>query len=370
MNRHSYDVFSRGSIGSMTLPNRIVRSATYSRNWLSIPNDIIAIYSKLAKGGTGLIITGDAGIIAGDGTPAPESGIKGIYAHSDYAIPGISRIADIVHQTAPECKVAVQLSAQGYAPSDLSTPALKWRGLSAAEIRKVIDIHVATTCRMKEAGFDAVQIHAGHGHTLFWAFLSPYANHRADEYGGSAENRARIVREFVSEAREKVGDFPLLIKMNCDDSLEGGIDPENFPELAYAVAEAGIDALEISGGSNDCLVRSEEELGFPPMLVAEARTRINVPEQQSYFAESAARLDLDIPVILVGGNRDIERLEGFVKNGTTDFVALCRPLISEPDLPLRLRQGVQDQSRCISANRCWPDEMDEGIACKCRIERG
>ncbi len=217
----------------------------------------------------------------------------------------------------------------------------------------MIDFHVKTTVNLKKAGFDAIQLHAGHGKTLLWFFLSPYANHRTDEYGGSAKNRARIIAEFVSETRIKIGDFPLLIKMNCEDSLEGGIDIENFPELAYEIAESGIDAIEISGGASDCLVRSEGELGFPPLPVPEARTRINTPEKQSYFAKYAEKLDLDIPLILVGGNRDIERLEKLVQNGTAEFISICRPLIREPDLPNRWKDGKgSNTTECISCNSC------------------
>lgn len=103
----------------------------------------------------------------------------------------------------------------------------------------------------------------------------------------------------------------------------------------------------------DCLLRSEEELGFRPVPSPEAHTRLGRPERQSYFLPYAERLHLDIPIILVGGNRDVERLETIVRQGRVDLVALCRPLLCEPDLPRRWREGRGPHTAaCISCNSC------------------
>jgi len=191
------------------------------------------------------------------------------------------------------------------------------------------------------------------------AFLSPYTNRRTDEYGGSVENRTRIIREIVSSARDEVGDFPILIKVNCTDYLEGGIDFDNFLELAAEIQRTGVDAIEVSGGTMDCLVRTEEELGFRPVPIAEAHTRIGSPEKQSYFLKYIEAVDLSVPVILVGGNRDIERLENIVQQEHADYIALCRPLISEPGLPNRWLEGRGDTGTdCISCNSCLPPLTD------------
>jgi 2,4-dienoyl-CoA reductase-like NADH-dependent reductase (Old Yellow Enzyme family) len=141
--------------------------------------------------------------------------------------------------------------------------------------------------------------------------------------------------------------------MNGTDCLEGGIDIASLPELAEAIERTGIDAIEVSGGMWDCLVRSEQELGFRPVPAPESHTRITEPAMQSYFREYAESLDLEIPVILVGGNRDIERLEEIVLRGKVDFIAMSRPLIREPDLPNRWREGRgSSKSDCISCNSC------------------
>jgi 2,4-dienoyl-CoA reductase-like NADH-dependent reductase (Old Yellow Enzyme family) len=124
------------------------------------------------------------------------------------------------------------------------------------------------------------------------------------------------------------------------------------------VEKAGVDAIEVSGGLRDCLVRSEKELGFPPVFPPESQTRIALPEKQSYFLKYVESLDLQIPVILVGGNRDVERLESIVRQGGVDFISLCRPLICEPGLPNRWRAGQgKSGTDCTSCNSCIYDQI-------------
>ena len=164
------------------------------------------------------------------------------------------------------------------------------------------------------------------------------------------------MREILQQAREAVGDFPILIKLNATDNVPGGIDADSFPALARYMEQIGFDAIEVSGGIWECLVRSEAELGFPPVPAPESHIRINRPEKQSYYLEYAAALDLNIPVILVGGNRDVERLEAILQDGAVDFISLCRPLISEPGLPNRWREGRgKTTTDCISCNACIYD---------------
>jgi 2,4-dienoyl-CoA reductase-like NADH-dependent reductase (Old Yellow Enzyme family) len=262
----------------------------------------------------------------------------------------------VVHEVSPHCKIIAQVSADlpGLAPSAIESPysTEKPRQLSIDEIDQIVECIAKAITWLQDEGFDGVQLHAAHG-GLLSCFLSPYANRRRDQYGGSARNRARIIQQIVSTARTRVGGYPILIKMNCTDFLEDGIDEENLEPLALAVEAAGIDAIEVSGGHWDCLTRSEDELGFWPVPAPESHTRLKRPEKQSYFLKYAERLSLGIPLILVGGNRDVDRLEAILRQGKVDFIAFCRPLISEPDLPMRWLEGRgRSGTDCISCNSC------------------
>jgi 2,4-dienoyl-CoA reductase-like NADH-dependent reductase (Old Yellow Enzyme family) len=315
---------------------------------------VLGLYRELALGGVGLIITG--------GFPVAEVDVSNeckLLTYEDVRITGTDQLAEAIHSTNRDCKAVAQIET-GYlaaGPSEITSPFLEEPipELSREMIEKVIESFVACIVQMKADGFDGVQLHAAHGGILS-CFLSPYSNRRDDAYGGSEAKRARIVREIVSRARERVGNFPILIKVNATDYVEGGIDIDTFPALAVELQRIGIDAIEVSGGMWECLVRDEAELGFRPVPAPESHTRINQPEKQSYFLEYAERLDLQIPVILVGGNRDADRLEAILQTGKVDFVALCRPLIHEPDLPNRWREGHGSSATgCISCNACIHD---------------
>jgi 2,4-dienoyl-CoA reductase-like NADH-dependent reductase (Old Yellow Enzyme family) len=359
MRRDGYKLYSEGHIGTIALGNRLVRSATGgdSRPIQKRELDpLLSLYRNLAAGGVGLIISGTTPGFSAEMLDDRRSGRRTI---EDLYSEAFGRIAAEVHRTAPACKMIVQLSgpgrSEGIGPSDVRTPFQKDRvkPLAVDEITMIVDAYAETISRLHECGMDGVQIHAAHGHSLLHAFLSPYTNHRTDAYGGSAVNRVRIIREIVSRARDRVGDYPILIKMNCTDNLEGGIDRDSFPDIAQEIERTGVDAIEVSGSTMDCLIRSEEELGFPPVPVPYAHTHIGSPKKQSYYLEYVQELALDIPVILVGGNRDVERLERIVQQGSANYIALCRPLICEPDLPNRWLEGRgSSTTNCISCNSC------------------
>ena len=358
MRRDGYAIFSEGRIGNLTLPNRLVRSATWDPSVVSsrrVTDEVLDLYRELARGGVGMIIAGGLPVVEAEMLQAGAAGGRGC-SYDDVRIERLGRMVDVVRSARSDCKLVVQLEASylGAGPSEMGSPFVEEgiRSLTAGEIHLIVDCFVEAIARMRGHGFDGVQLHAAHG-GLLSCFLSPYTNHRDDEYGGSVRNRVRIVREIVSRARERVGDWPVLIKVNGTDYVEGGIDVDSFPELAKEIERVGVDAIEVSGGMWDCLVRSEKELGFRAVPAPESHTRINSPDRQSYFLEHAERVALDVPVILVGGNRDVERLEQIVRRGRVQFIALCRPLISEPDLPNRWLEGRgSNTTDCISCNSC------------------
>ncbi|MBN1887806.1 MAG: NADH:flavin oxidoreductase [Thermoflexales bacterium] len=370
MRRDKFKIFSEGAIGALRLPNRLVRSSTWDPSILGIrrvTDPVLDLYRALALGGVGLIISGGLPVyrerFPGETSPDPRT-------YAELCVADIDRLAQVVHTSGPG-KIVAQLEV-GYVdagPSEHRSPfaSRPVRPLTAPEIRQIVGCFVEAIVHMKVAGFDGVQLHAAHG-GLLSCFLSPYTNHRTDGYGGSAQNRVRMVSEIVGQAREQVGDWPILIKLNCTDYVKGGIELDTFPELAHAVASAGVDAVELSGGMWDCLVRPEQELGFRPVPAPESHTHLGSVRRQSYFLQYAKQLDLPVPVILVGGNRDIERLEEIVQQGRVDFIALCRPLIHEPDLPLRWLEGRGSRrAACISCNSCiyglmvHPDEPEPGV---------
>lgn len=364
MSRNTYRVFSEGKIANLVLKNRLIRSATYEGAMTGdgrMTDKMLTIYRDLAEGGVGMIITGIMSVIPkGKGFP------RQICIYDDSYIDDISRLADTVHRIGNDCKIAAQLhhpgrqvvhdnkDAECIGPSAVPHTVLKKnaRALTIEEIRDFIDAFADAIVRVKKAGFDAVQLHAAHGYLLS-SFLSPYTNRRSDHYGGSIKKRANILREIFNKAREKVGDYPILIKINCDDFVEGGIDIDSFPDVAKEIEGIGFDAIEVSGGMWDCLSRTQEELGFFRLPIPESRTRINTPEKQSYFLEYTENINLRVPVILVGGHRNIERMEKIFEKGNIDFLALCRPLISEPGLPNRWLEGRgKEKSDCVSCNAC------------------
>lgn len=375
MSRESYKVFSEGRIANLVLKNRLVRSATGDSKMTAdgkTTDEVLKIYKDLAAGGVGMIITGVMAVIPSNKTMARQ-----ICIYSDEYIPEISKIADIVHQTDNRCAIIAQLNHAGrqvldhnnladcVGPSVVESPILvkKARELTVNQIHSLIKAFADSIVRVKKAGFDGVQLHACHGYLLS-SFLSPYTNRRTDRFGDSAKNRVNIVKDIISQARISVGSFPILIKMNCDDFVEGGISKDNFAELIKEMETTGVDAIEVSGGMWDCLVRSEEELGFFPVPIPESRVRISTPEKQSYYYDYVKNIDVGLPLILVGGHRNIERMENLLSEGKVDYLSLCRPLISEPDLPNRWLKGIgKENADCVSCNACLVYLMQGEFCC-------
>jgi len=364
-------LFTPGNIGALALPNRLVRSATAERmadasGW---PRpQLKRFYQELAGGGVGLIITGHMYVHP---SGKAHSEMTGIY--SDEMIPSLAELAHAVHREGG--RVVVQINHGGMqcseqtvpetiAPSAVDAPFLEQpaREMTPDEIAFLIQAYGQAARRTQEAGFDGVQIHAAHGY-LISQFLSPFVNRRTDEWGGDGsvetlkalEGRMRFLRAVCQAVREQVGPhYPVFIKLGMMDGVEGGLTPEEGTRVVSALEEMGLDGVEISGG-----------IGGGRNL--NVRTGIRSEADEAYFHPLArrARPATRLPIILVGGFRSRRVMEEVLAAGDADFISLCRPLICEPDLPNRLRTGLQERSSCISANRCWAEEDGEGIACKC-----
>jgi 2,4-dienoyl-CoA reductase-like NADH-dependent reductase (Old Yellow Enzyme family) len=215
--------------------------------------------------------------------------------------------------------------------------------MTIADIHKAIEDFALAAVRAKKAGFDGVQIHAGHGYLLS-QFLSPFFNKRKDDYGGKIENRARLTLEVFHRIRLLTGEhFPILLKINSDDFLENGFNVNEMLQVCRMLEEAGIDAIELSGG---CQISGKF---FPP------RPRDPFSRNPEVYYREAAQLykkNFRTPLILVGGIRSYQIAKSLVEEGFADYVSLSRPLIREPGLVNRWKSGDLRKSTCISDNLC------------------
>jgi len=353
-------LFTPINIGKLSLPNRLVRSATAER--LADPQGfptaaLQSIYRQLVRGGVGLIITGHM-YVHPSGKAHPE--MTGIY--SDELIPSLAELANVVHSEGG--KIVVQINHGGLqcdpesvyqtiAPSAMndSTTERSPREMTESEIIDMIAAYGQAAQRAKFAGFDGVQIHAAHGY-LISQFLSPYTNRRSDYWGGDFEKRMRFLKEISRVVREKVGsDFPVMIKLGMQDGTEPGLTPQEGAEIVANLAEMQLDAVEISGGYKN----------------SSTKKGIRREKDEGYFLPNVilARKATHLPIMAVGGFRSKHVMEQVLEAGQADCISLCRPLISEPELPLMFKKGFKTKSRCISSNNCWPVEAGAGIACKC-----
>ncbi len=254
-------LFTPIEIDGIQLKNRLMRSATYEHMATEegkVTDRLINFYTRLAKGGVGLIVLGYA-YVQENGHSAPCQ--IGIF--SDDHIPGLKRLADEVHKL--DTKVAMQIAHAGrqtvpgliggqtpMAPSAIEPDPVydvAPREMSKDEIYETVASFGEAARRVKEVGFNAVQLHAAHGYLLA-QFLSPHTNRRSDDWGGTPENRMRFVTEVYKRVREAVGkDYPVLIKLSVDEGLKNGIKVGEAGKVAGKLSQLGIAAIEISGGT-------------------------------------------------------------------------------------------------------------------------
>ncbi len=353
-------LFEKTTIKSMQLRNRIVRSATWEG--MCDPDGrptpkLAEFYADLARGGVGLIISGYT-FVRPEGKQLPgKMGIQTDDFASDYRrliravhTAGGAVAIQLVHaggQANPE-----QAGQQPVAPSAVTVaqyPAEPSQ-LTRAQIREITAAFGRAAARARTWGFDGVQLHGAHGY-LINQFLSPLTNRRTDDFGGRIENRCRFLMQVYREVRRAVGDdYPVMIKLNAADNLEGGLDPADACYAARQLDAAGIDAIEVSAGT-----AASGEKG-------PVRTKINAPEKEAYNLDLARRIKAEVAcaVMVVGGFRSYEKAEEAVTMDKMDYIAMSRPLIRETQLPNRWRQGNRTPAACISCNKCFIPGMKEG----------
>ena len=356
-------LFTPHSLRGLQLRNRMIRSATLEGMCEANGEPtaaLIDLYQQLAAGGCGLLISGIT-YVSDDGKLMPT----GLGASSDSQLDGLTTLAETVHQAGGTfCVQLGHSGGQGYsqvcggqtlAPSALELaqyPAVP-QEMTLADIEIKVAAFAAAAGRAKQAGCDAVQLHAAHGY-LINQFLSPLTNQRQDGYGGDLAGRSRFLLEIVSAIQQSVGiDYPLLVKLNGSDNLDGGLEIDESVAVAKMLDAAGIAAIEISSGTpgsgDDNPIRLNHESG----------------SEMAYNAvlSRVIKQQVTCPVIVVGGIRSLHVATGLLRTHQADYVSLSRPLIREPDLPNKLQSGASEKATCISCNGCLKALMKGQIRC-------
>ena len=315
---------------TFTLKNRIVLAPLYLA-WDGRSEEFRAFYARRARGGVGLLI-------------APQTTPGGF---DDWADPdfgkGFRPLIDECH--AAGAKIALQVFSGSNVVDELSTE----------QLASIPERFARAAVGVREAGFDALNIHGAH-HSLFMRLLSPFQNHRTDCYGGVPENRWRIQIETAAAIRQAVGSgFPVMFRFSAADFVEGGVELTLTVPYAQALAQAGVDCLDVSAGTAD----SPQSLNQHP----------NAAQPLGCFADLAAaiRQTVDVPVIAVGKIATRAMAESILQAGQADLVALGRPLIADPDWPLKIQEEREhDIVPCIWDNGgCLKNSVMKGLPIRC-----
>ena len=388
------------SIGTLTLPGRVFKAATSETRADKdgfATQALIDFYLPIAKGATPLIITGNI-YVSLDGKSTPlQMGVD-----DDNKIPALSRLVDAVHSNG--VKIFAQLSHSGreVVPGfaglreavsasevkDLST-GIRPRPLTVPEIERVVQCFGDAAGRCKTAGFDGIEIHAGHGY-LISQFLTPYTNRRTDEYGGALGNRVKLLRDIHRAIRARAGaDYPVIMKLNGSDylPLRAGLKTPELVEIAKIMEGDGLDAVEVSVG--------HYESGFPVVRGTFGRCLRNMAQGSARHLSSLRRIlftvfwplfavvcnlawrpregynlryarqfkqALSIPVLCVGGFLTRGAMEAAIKQGWCDAVTVGRGFIADPLLYRHLRDGTPGP-RCVDCNACLGHIGTQPIDC-------
>lgn len=359
-------LFEKGRIGPLTIRNRAVMSPMGTdfadTNGNASPR-LIAYYAERAKGGIGLIINEYTGVDDVDSIPTQHN----LRMAQDYNVKAAEELTRTVHRYG--AKIFAQLhhggatsksaftGRQNLSPSGIPmTPAGEVpREMTLEDIRRVQDKFVAAAVRCKKAGYDGAELHAAHGY-LMTQFLSAYYNHRTDQYGGSLENRCRFIDEVIAGIREKLGNYPISVRICGDEmtdhpgfwNLEGGL------AIARHLEAQGIDCINISNGSSWNGNANCEPFSYTPgwkKHVAKA------------FKEA-----LSIPVIATNTVKDPDFAEQLLEEGVSDFVALGRSQFADPEFMNKAKAGRPETIRkCISCMYCRERLLGGAMPVECSL---
>lgn len=381
----THPVFGSANISGIIFRNRLLRSATHESLADSSGAPTAAhekLYTAIAKGGAGAIVTGYAGVQQDGRTNLPGM----LMMHDDSLIPAYRKLTDAVHRQGTP--IILQLAHCGrqtrqavtgmrtVAPSPLKDSVFNEecpRELDEREIETIIRNFAAAAGRAVFAGFDGVQLHMAHGYLLA-QFLSGYTNCRSDRWGGSTVNKFRIISEILHRIREEQGEFPVLAKINAYDRRRGGMRVDEAIEIARLLDISGCSAIEVSSGTVEEGLSIMRGPRFPAEALLACNFRFKALPQpfknvmapllrlamplpkplRNYNLEAAKAIKraVSIPVIAVGGLHTMEDISAALGNGEVDCVSMSRPFIIEPNIVRKMQEGRQDASRCIKCNYC------------------
>ena len=355
-------------IGPVEIKNRLVMPPMTTRTSDAegfVTDDSVAYYMARVNGGVGLITVEMASPERCGRHRRHEVGI-----YDDKFIPGLTRLVGEIHRGG--AKASIQLGHGGghtrvdicgetpIAPSAIPHPVYETtfevivpEAMTKARIAQTIAAHAAAALRAQQAGFDCVEVHAAHGY-LISQFHAPFENRRDDEYGGSLENRARFGLEALRAVKAAVPGLGVIYRLSVEDFFPGGLKFDEGKQIALWAAEAGADALHITAGHYRSLPSAQVVL--PPMAMPDGP-----------FLEFAAEVKkhVALPIIAVGRLGDPALAESAVASGKTDFIALGRTLVADPQWVAKVGRG-EPVRRCLACNTCI-NEMRGGSRIGCVV---
>jgi 2,4-dienoyl-CoA reductase-like NADH-dependent reductase (Old Yellow Enzyme family) len=366
-----------GKIGGLVLKNRLIRAATsetMATDDGGATDELVDLYSTLARGGAGLIITGHIYV-----EPRGQYEPRQVGLDRDERVGPLARVTDAVHRLGG--KIFAELSHAGsqslmpeirpLAPSIVpnaifARPPVE---MSDAEIEASIAAFGTAAARAKRAGFDGIHLHSGNGYLLS-QFNSPFANRRTDRWGGDAGRRSKFMIEVYTAVRRAVGpDYPVTARLGIADAVDGGLALTDGLAIAASLAALGLDALEVTYG----VMTSYRENIRPYAGTGRWRAiadgmlhrSFSEPVPEAYYRPfaRAAKGAVDIPLILVGGLRSTEMMDEVIRSGDADFLAMARPFVREPDLVNKIAAGRRGPVDCVSCNVCFLHEGIDPLRC-------
>jgi 2,4-dienoyl-CoA reductase-like NADH-dependent reductase (Old Yellow Enzyme family) len=366
-----------GRIGRVNLKNRLVRAATsetMATDSGAATEALVRLYTDLASGGAGLVVTGHIYVEERGKYEPRQLGLD-----RDNRIDPLARVTAAVHRHGGI--IFAELSHAGsqslireivpLAPSIVpnaifARPPVE---MSDADVTKTVADFAAAAARARRAGFDGVHLHSGNGYLLS-QFNSPFANRRTDRWGGDAQRRARFTLEVYRAVRHATGDdFAITARLGVADTVANGLELADGLAIARQLAAEGLDGLEVTYG----VMTSYRENIRPYAGVGRVQAIANgmldrsfsAPIGEAYYRPfaQAAKRTVNIPVILVGGVRSTEVMDDVIRSGDADFLAMARPFVREPDLVNKIAHGRRGPVACVSCNICFLHEGSDPLRC-------